>query len=162
MRIRRVTDSCRPFDRWQARPARPPCCRRHGRWLLSRAQPTYLLFVPGCPLATRVQAAPIAVASAQGHGVSSAEITSSLPESSGSSSPASTQTHASVTPWCHQRPAHLAMMSVKRQSKHSPPAYLKVHTAFYHFLGNGKIRRFGCSLLFSGVARAVLVDCRRP
>ena len=43
-----------------------------------------------------------------------------------------------------------------------PPAYLKVHTAFYHFLGNGKIRRFGCSLLFSGVARAVQVDCRRP
>ena len=34
-----------------------------------------------------------------------------------------------------------------------PPAYLKVHTASNHFLGNGKIRRFGCSLLFSGVAR---------
>ena len=33
-----------------------------------------------------------------------------------------------------------------------PPAVLKVHTAAYHFLGNGKIRRFGCSLLFSGVA----------
>ena len=42
------------------------------------------------------------------------------------------------------------------------PAYLKVHTASRHFLGNGKIRRFGCSLLFSGVARAVQVDCRRP
>ena len=35
---------------------------------------------------------------------------------------------------------------------YTPPAYLKVHTASYHFLGNGKIRRFGCSLLFSGVA----------
>ena len=33
-----------------------------------------------------------------------------------------------------------------------PPAYLKVHTASYHFLGNGKIRSFGCSLLVSGVA----------
>ena len=33
-----------------------------------------------------------------------------------------------------------------------PPAYLKVHTASYHFLGNGKIRSFGYSLLFSGVA----------
>ena len=32
------------------------------------------------------------------------------------------------------------------------PAYLKVHTASFHFLGNGKIRSFGCSLLFSGVA----------
>ena len=35
---------------------------------------------------------------------------------------------------------------------HKPPAYLKVHTASCHFLGNGKIRRFGCSLLVSGVA----------
>ena len=33
-----------------------------------------------------------------------------------------------------------------------PPAYLKVHTASYHFLENGKIRSFGCSLLVSGVA----------
>ena len=30
-----------------------------------------------------------------------------------------------------------------------PPAYLKVHTASYYFLGNGKIRRFGCSLLWA-------------
>ena len=35
-----------------------------------------------------------------------------------------------------------------------PPSHLKVHTASYHFLGNGKIRRFGCSLLVSGVALA--------
>ena len=42
-----------------------------------------------------------------------------------------------------------------------PPAYLKVHAASYHFLGNGKIRRFGCSLLFSGVASVTHVGYRR-
>ena len=43
----------------------------------------------------------------------------------------------------------------------TPPAVLKVHTAAYHFLGNGKIRRFGCSLLFSGVASVTHVGYRR-
>ena len=43
-----------------------------------------------------------------------------------------------------------------------PPAYLKVHTASYHFLGNGKIRRFGCSLLFSGVASITHMGYSRP
>ena len=33
-----------------------------------------------------------------------------------------------------------------------PTVPAKVHTASYHFLGNAKIRSFGCSLLFSGVA----------
>ena len=44
----------------------------------------------------------------------------------------------------------------------APPAYLKVHTASYHFLGNGKIRRFGCSLLFSGVASITHMGYSRP
>ena len=39
-----------------------------------------------------------------------------------------------------------------------PPAYLKVHTASYHVLGNGKIRRFACSLLFSGVALGYMLS----
>ena len=43
-----------------------------------------------------------------------------------------------------------------------PPAYLKVHTASGHFLGNGKIRRFGCSLLVSGVARVTHMGYTRP
>ena len=42
-----------------------------------------------------------------------------------------------------------------------PPVYLKVHSASYHFLRNGKIRRFGCSLLFSGVASVTHVGYRR-
>ena len=45
-----------------------------------------------------------------------------------------------------------ARASVASALASSPPACLKVHTTSYHFLGNGKIRRFGCSLLFSGVA----------
>ena len=60
------------------------------------------------------------------------------------------------------RATAVAVGRLQRAALCSPPAYLKVHTAFYHFLGNGKIRRFGCSLLFSGVASAVQVDCRRP
>ena len=43
-----------------------------------------------------------------------------------------------------------------------PPAYLKVHTASCHFLGNGKIRRFGCSLLFSGVSQGTHMGSLRP
>ena len=38
-------------------------------------------------------------------------------------------------------------------------SYLKNSTLTLHFLGNGKIRRFGCSLLFSGVAMAMQVGC---
>ena len=44
------------------------------------------------------------------------------------------------------------MLYIISYSSIIPPAYLKVHTASYHFLGNGKIRSFWCSLLFSGVA----------
>ena len=43
-----------------------------------------------------------------------------------------------------------------------PPAYLKVHTASCHFLGNGKIRRFGCSLRFSGVGNRTHLGSLRP
>ena len=49
--------------------------------------------------------------------------------------------------------AKLAVLPTHFRFIPEPSVYLKVHTASYHFLGNGKIRRFGCSLLFSGVAR---------
>ena len=68
---------------------------------------------------------------------------------------------ASVTTLIRIRPARSSQRAVGG-SQRNPPAYLEVHTAFYHFLGNGKIRRFGCSLLFSSVAPEGQVAFRRP